>query len=346
MESLHGLDYSTSMSTQKPADEPCEPPVLDLSCKKSLPPSPTSDYEKEPMMSPLRGSPYLESHHETNNNNDNKHMHSYQHHQPSPKHEMEQTQQTLTHHYHHDESTNFSSNHERKSPLNRTYIMTPPSESDSPKKTRFQPIYDHSNGLMQAHPAYPMIPMNPMNLPVPMPMSIPQVLPTLLSQVSNRVPVPSMQIPTPSSPREIQQTNVASDDSKKAPRPFKAYPKDPLSITLGPNMMFDQELKDKYSDFRSKMLDCVKRTNEGTNIKMRRISKSPMLPTSTCDDKDAAYWERRRKNNEAAKRSRDARRAKEDEIAIKAAFLEAEYNRLKYENAILRAENSKLLYGR
>ncbi|CAF1094323.1 unnamed protein product [Didymodactylos carnosus] len=33
--------------------------------------------------------------------------------------------------------------------------------------------------------------------------------------------------------------------------------------------------------------------------------------------KDEAYWERRRKNNEAAKRSRDARRAKEDEIAIR-----------------------------
>lgn len=35
------------------------------------------------------------------------------------------------------------------------------------------------------------------------------------------------------------------------------------------------------------------------------------------DTKDEAYWERRRKNNEAAKRSRDARRAKEDEIALR-----------------------------
>ena len=29
-----------------------------------------------------------------------------------------------------------------------------------------------------------------------------------------------------------------------------------------------------------------------------------------------AYWERRKKNNEAAKRSRDARRAKEDEVGV------------------------------
>ena len=37
--------------------------------------------------------------------------------------------------------------------------------------------------------------------------------------------------------------------------------------------------------------------------------------------KEKAYQERRRKNNLAAKRSRDARRAKEDEISIRAAFL-------------------------
>ena len=33
-----------------------------------------------------------------------------------------------------------------------------------------------------------------------------------------------------------------------------------------------------------------------------------------------AYWERRKKNNEAAKRSRDARRAKEDEVDMKDFF--------------------------
>ena len=64
-----------------------------------------------------------------------------------------------------------------------------------------------------------------------------------------------------------------------------------------------------------------------------------MLPD---DQKDALYWERRRKNNEAAKRSRDARRAKEDEIAIRAAYLEQENLRLKVEVAALRNETAKL----
>lgn len=40
--------------------------------------------------------------------------------------------------------------------------------------------------------------------------------------------------------------------------------------------------------------------------------------------KDDKYWARRRKNNMAAKRSRDARRVKENQIAMRAAFLEKE----------------------
>ena len=52
--------------------------------------------------------------------------------------------------------------------------------------------------------------------------------------------------------------------------------------------------------------------------------------------------ERRKKNNEAAKRSRDTRRAKEDEIAIRAAFLEQENLQLKWEAARLRTEIGRL----
>lgn len=58
--------------------------------------------------------------------------------------------------------------------------------------------------------------------------------------------------------------------------------------------------------------------------------------------KDDAYWERRRKNNDAAKRSRDARRAKEDEIAIRAALLEQENLRLRVEVATLKTETARL----
>lgn len=40
--------------------------------------------------------------------------------------------------------------------------------------------------------------------------------------------------------------------------------------------------------------------------------------------KDEKYWARRRKNNMAAKRSRDARRMKENQIALRAGYLEKE----------------------
>ena len=40
--------------------------------------------------------------------------------------------------------------------------------------------------------------------------------------------------------------------------------------------------------------------------------------------KDEKYWVRRRKNNQAAKRSRDARRVKENQIALRASYLEKE----------------------
>jgi len=41
-----------------------------------------------------------------------------------------------------------------------------------------------------------------------------------------------------------------------------------------------------------------------------------------------SYWERRKKNNASAKKSRDARKAREQEIQIKAAFLERENLRM------------------
>ena len=41
--------------------------------------------------------------------------------------------------------------------------------------------------------------------------------------------------------------------------------------------------------------------------------------------KDDKYWNRRNKNNVAAKRSRDARRIKENQIAMRASFLEAKH---------------------
>lgn len=54
---------------------------------------------------------------------------------------------------------------------------------------------------------------------------------------------------------------------------------------------------------------------------MIKKSRKQFVPDELKDDK---YWARRRKNNMAAKRSRDARRMKENQIALRAGYLEKE----------------------
>lgn len=68
-------------------------------------------------------------------------------------------------------------------------------------------------------------------------------------------------------------------------------------------------------------------------------SKKVFVPE---DLKDEKYWARRQKNNFAAKRSRDARRVKENQIALRAAFLEKENKCLRDEMTKLKKENAQL----
>jgi len=118
------------------------------------------------------------------------------------------------------------------------------------------------------------------------------------------------------------------------------------------------ESQQKFEEFRNNLLRQIESSSASRSSKMRRSASPPLsispspgmmshndgseMTPSNSGDKDSAYWERRRKNNEAAKRSRDARRAKEQEIALRAQFLEQENIQLKLEVAHLRAENAQL----
>ncbi|KAL3267497.1 hypothetical protein HHI36_011620 [Cryptolaemus montrouzieri] len=132
----------------------------------------------------------------------------------------------------------------------------------------------------------------------------------------------------------------------KATRPFKAYPKDPMSLAIGASAVdivmgnLGSDSADSYAEFRAKMLEQVQAQHSNTtNKNMRRNNNN-----GSSQIEDPTYWEKRRKNNEAAKRSRDARRAKEDEIAIRCAFLEHEHIRMKHENLQLKHENVQLKF--
>ncbi|XP_050449213.1 transcription factor ces-2-like [Cataglyphis hispanica] len=70
-------------------------------------------------------------------------------------------------------------------------------------------------------------------------------------------------------------------------------------------------------------------TTNGINTLHRRPrSEKKPIPD---DQKDEKYFERRKRNNQAAKKSRDARKIREDHIALRATMLE-------HENAILKAQ--------
>ncbi|XP_073949894.1 PAR bZIP family member Pdp1 isoform X1 [Choristoneura fumiferana] len=71
-------------------------------------------------------------------------------------------------------------------------------------------------------------------------------------------------------------------------------------------------------------------------IKKSRKQVNEFVPDDLKDDK---YWARRRKNNMAAKRSRDARRMKENQIALRAGYLEKENMGLRQEVELLKKEN-------
>ncbi|KAF7651980.1 hypothetical protein LDENG_00102800 [Lucifuga dentata] len=68
---------------------------------------------------------------------------------------------------------------------------------------------------------------------------------------------------------------------------------------------------------------------------MIKKAKKVFVPDERKDEK---YWSRRKKNNMAAKRSRDARRLKENQITVRASFLERENAALRQQVAELRKD--------
>lgn len=90
--------------------------------------------------------------------------------------------------------------------------------------------------------------------------------------------------------------------------------------------------------------------HQQTGVELRDEPKGKKKKEESPTDDDAnneptereSYWERRRKNNASAKKSRDARKARELEIQIKAAFLERENLRMLTQLMMIQQENDCL----
>lgn len=134
---------------------------------------------------------------------------------------------------------------------------------------------------------------------------------------------------------EILETDTKDINKKK--RPFSTYINDPLLMAIR-NISVDlliQDSSEAYAKFKEKVLTET-RTNNSTNNNMRRVQSQSGNVDNTF------YVEKRKKNNIAAKKSRDARKAKEEELATRCAFLEQENFHLKIRLDNLESEKRRL----
>ncbi|RXN34401.1 thyrotroph embryonic factor-like protein [Labeo rohita] len=122
---------------------------------------------------------------------------------------------------------------------------------------------------------------------------------------------PNRVTPTPTDPEEIE-VNV----------PFQPDPTDLVLSSVPGGELFNPR-KHRFSEDELKPQPMIKK------------AKKVFVPEEAKDEK---YWSRRKKNNVAAKRSRDARRLKENQIAVRASFLERENAALRQEVAELRKD--------
>ncbi|XP_060884811.1 TEF transcription factor, PAR bZIP family member a isoform X2 [Labrus mixtus] len=129
---------------------------------------------------------------------------------------------------------------------------------------------------------------------------------------------------------------VTTEDDRATPEPVDPdeievdmnYEPDPTDLVLSSvpgGELFDPR-KHKFTDDELKPQPMIKK------------AKKVFVPEEQKDDK---YWQRRKKNNVAAKRSRDARRLKENQITVRAAFLERENQALRSEVSDLRKESAR-----
>lgn len=153
-----------------------------------------------------------------------------------------------------------------------------------------------------------------------------------------------------SSPHSFNHQTLHQASQEKPHHPSSQHPQLPTSRLTASPQHSDLPGSPAYDSAASSSppyppssLSSPHSTAHVTSTSSSHLAFSRKRPRSLPDEqKDAAYWERRRKNNDAAKRSRDARRAKEDEIAIRAALLEQENIKLRVEVAALKTETARL----
>lgn len=113
-----------------------------------------------------------------------------------------------------------------------------------------------------------------------------------------------------------------------------------LASPSKPSTVSELSNSSMVSSSSSSTLDSSQFRSTPSSTRARTRTNNPKPITE--QQKDGKYFERRKRNNVAAKKSRDARKQREDEIAIRASFLEKENSILKAQLQTLKDEAQQL----
>ncbi|XP_030628994.1 TEF transcription factor, PAR bZIP family member a isoform X2 [Chanos chanos] len=169
------------------------------------------------------------------------------------------------------------------------------------------------------------------------------------SQTKTTPPVPVSLLPVMELDQcEEEVVTITISNSGKEDAEDKGANADKDRVTPDPIDPEDIEIEVNYDPDPTDLVLSSVPGGELFNPRKHRFSEEELKPQPMIkkakkvfvpdEQKDEKYWQRRKKNNAAAKRSRDARRLKENQITVRAAFLERENAALRQEVAELRKD--------
>ncbi|XP_034553764.1 LOW QUALITY PROTEIN: D site albumin promoter binding protein b [Notolabrus celidotus] len=139
----------------------------------------------------------------------------------------------------------------------------------------------------------------------------------------------------------LHGSQTSMNDSCESPCSSSSSSCPPLLTPTGSGPdagMFDMDSNEMSSSPSQQNFDPRRHSFSEEELKPQPMIKKARKILVPDNLKDEKYWTRRYKNNEAAKRSRDARRLKENQISVRAAYLERENAALRQEVAEIRKE--------
>ena len=133
-------------------------------------------------------------------------------------------------------------------------------------------------------------------------------------------------------PSTNQQINAASSNLDQPP-------KENVSSTNFPIYNFKKQIISNSKLMNSDSVGDISVSSNLDEDDSLPLKKRRQVPV---EHKDSQYWEKRKKNNESAKRSRENRKSKEEHISLRVIYLEQENLQLRTECSLLRNEVEKL----